>query len=574
MSAQPEKQRQPRTEWTRGGGGEPEPGRLLAAVIDALPGAAYVLAADASRTPLAVSEGFAALTGYQPRQWLDDPLFLLRHAHPDDRALLLEVPGEALDRTFRLVAEDGRVVGLYEQARLASGGAGQPQLWYGVLLASSAALSDALGSSVLYDPLTGLPTGPLLLDRLRHGLTRLQRRLGSVALLLVDVEQEILTQAVLATVVERLRGCVRPGDTLGRDGNGRFVLVLEDVAAVEEAEDVAERVLGVLAAALPLAGGGGELRLAARAGIAIGTAPEALAEHLLRDAMTACDQAKPGRHTVFDPAIYARSLSALARERDLRHALAHDDLLVTYQPLVDLTDQRIVAVTAAPYWEHPEQGLLDAAAFRELAQASGLDLTIGRALLDESCAQLGEWQSVYPTEPPLRLSVALSAYHLRQPDLALDVERALGQGHLAATSLILEIDESVVAGAADRDLEALRALRGQGVRLALGAFGSGVAALTVLRRLPLDLLKLAPEAAAASGTKPEDDASRRALVAVGHALGLPVVATDVETADDVARARSLGCDLAEGRALAPPNLPDAFARLLRLTGGRLPEIAG
>ncbi|HET7035934.1 MAG TPA: EAL domain-containing protein, partial [Thermomicrobiaceae bacterium] len=232
-----------------------------------------------------------------------------------------------------------------------------------------------------------------------------------------------------------------------------------------------------------------------------------------------------------------------------------------------------VAVAALPCWDHPEHGPLDPASFRDLAQASGLDRTIGRWLLDEACAQLGEWQSVSPAEPPLWLSVALSAHHLRQPDLAVEVARALRQGRLPAASLLLEIDEAVVASAADRELEALRALHGQGVRLALGAFGSGVAALTVLRRLPLDLLKLAPEVDAAPGAEPEDDRSRRALVAVGHALGLPVVASGVATADDVARARSLGCDLAEGPALAPPNPPGAFARLLRLTGGRLPDFA-
>ncbi|HET7034601.1 MAG TPA: diguanylate cyclase, partial [Thermomicrobiaceae bacterium] len=346
MGARPHKRMPVAADWARAAGQGLDPARLLASAIDALPGTSYVLAADAARTPLAVSPGFTALTGYQPCQWLDDPLFLLRHAHPDDRALLLEVPGETLDRGFRLISHDGAVVRLHERARLVrhNPDTGQSGLWYGVLLDGGVPLGDPGGAGVLYDPTTGLPTGALLLDRLRHGLARLQRRLGSVALLLIDVEPETLSGDILAALVERLRGCVRPGDTLARDAEGRFVLVLEDAAAVEEAEDVAARVLGALATPLPLAGGRGELRLAARVGIALSTAPGALAEHLLRDAAAACAQAEPGRHAIFDPAIYARSLSVLAWERDLRHALAHDDLSVTYQPLVDLTDQRIVAV--------------------------------------------------------------------------------------------------------------------------------------------------------------------------------------------------------------------------------------
>jgi diguanylate cyclase (GGDEF)-like protein/PAS domain S-box-containing protein len=294
------------------------------------------------------------------------------------------------------------------------------------------ALEDRLRYQAYYDALTGLPNRQLFLDRLGRALARTRRRRDRrVALLFMDLDGfKVINDSLghevgdllLVAVAARLKGCLRPEDTLARFGGDEFVVLVEDVEAADEAVRVAERIIDELKNRFVL--GGRELYARTSIGIAIGEDRTKDPDDLLRDADTAMYRAKDEglSYSVFEPTMYKKAIDRLEAENDLGRAVEQEQFVVHYQPIVSLQTGEVSAVEALVRWEHPQRGLLDPEEFVPMAEESGLVIPMGAQVLREACLRASEWQESHPRTPPLVMSVNLSARQLSRPDLAESVE--------------------------------------------------------------------------------------------------------------------------------------------------------
>jgi diguanylate cyclase (GGDEF)-like protein/PAS domain S-box-containing protein len=421
----------------------------------------------------------------------------------------------------------------------------------------------------LHDSLTGLPNRALALDRLSLALARTERHPSSVAVLFLDLDRfKVINDSLghnvgdelLVAVAGRLREAVRPSDTVARLGGDEFVVVCEDIAGVDDATRIAQRIADALSRAFDL--NGEEVVLATSVGIALSSEPDDTPESLLRDADAAMYRAKEGgrnRYEVFDSSMRVEAVERLELEQALRRALGRSEFRLFYQPVLDVETGTIVGVEALLRWEHPERGLLRPAEFISLAEETGLILPIGRWALQEACRQAQRWRQANPSRPPLTVAVNLSARQLAQPDVADMVAQALESTGTDPSQVWLEITESVLTGDTEATVGALRALKALGVRLSVDDFGTGYSSLLYLKRFPVDTLKVDRSFVAGLGTHPDDTAIVAGVVGLAQTLGLTAVAEGVETEEQRAALLALGCDLAQGYLFGHPEPPEDLA---------------
>ncbi len=434
------------------------------------------------------------------------------------------------------------------------------------------ALEDRLEYLAFHDLITSLPNKALFMNRLKHALARLGRREGKVAVLFVDLDNfkfvndtlgHHVGDNLLVAVSARLRKCLRPEDTVARLGGDEFAVLLEDVEGVGKAAHVAERIVEELRA--PFALNNQEVFTTPSIGVAFSDPSHDLPEDLLRNADIAMYRAKEegkARYRMFDPSMEARVTERLRLENDLRRALERDGFKIHYQPVVLLETEQIIGMEALVRWEHSERGLVTPNEFVPLAEEIGLIVPIGQWVLREACRQAKEWQERFPSDPPLNVGVNLSARQLQNPDLVEDVEEVLRGTGLDPQQLTLEITESAVIGEGERRIRTLRRLRDLGVRLALDDFGTGYSSLSYLRRLPVGMLKIDRSFVENIGDDAKDEALLSGVIGIASGLGLYVVAEGVETAEQLAHVKSLGCQLAQGNYFSEPLPGEAAGELL------------
>jgi EAL domain-containing protein (putative c-di-GMP-specific phosphodiesterase class I) len=279
------------------------------------------------------------------------------------------------------------------------------------------------------------------------------------------------------------------------------------------------------------------------------------------------------RCELFEIDMHAAARTRLDLENDLRSALARGELFCLYQPVVELQTGLLAGVEALVRWHHPTRGIVAPAEFIGVAEETGLIVPLGRWVLVEACRQLREWQDA--AGRPLGLAVNLSASQLADPQLAHDVSAALSAAGVAATSLVLEITESMLVDDADRSLAKVKRLSELGVGLALDDFGTGYSSLAYLSRLPVDILKI--DKSFVTALTQGDDVSpvTSAIVAMGKSLDLAIVAEGIETQDQLTALVALGCEYGQGFLLSPPLDGDAVSALLVSSAsnprGLLPE---
>ncbi len=425
-----------------------------------------------------------------------------------------------------------------------------------------------------HDPLTGLPNRSLLNDRLHHATARAIRTRRPFAVLFLDLDRfkEIndtlgheVGDEVLRQVANRLVDAVRPGDTVARLGGDEFVVVVEDLLVTDTIELVVERVQSSFDPPFPVAGR--DLRVGVSLGVLVtseGGDPRAL----LRDADTAMYTAKTqgrGRAVRFDAALREQVHRHEDLERRLRAAVDEDQIRAALQPVVRLPDRRVVGAEALMRWEHPKRGQLAPEAFLDVAEESGVLPALGDLLLVEACRQMSSWRgrvgSSYEQAEPW-LSINLSRGQMKDPGFASRILATLAEHQLLARSLYIEVTEDVVLDDPVGTIDALRPLRDAGVGLVVDDFGCGYTSLTALRRLSPDLLKIDRTFIAGMTDSPSDAAMVRAVIQMGHALGIPVLAEGVELVEQQHLLAVLGCDMAQGHLFARPGDEDAMARLL------------
>ena len=419
-----------------------------------------------------------------------------------------------------------------------------------------------LAHQALHDPLTGLANRALLLDQLARILVRRDRPAGSVALLFLDLDRfKVVNDSLghtagdqlLFATAERLLSVLRPSDTVARLGGDEFVVLLEGLSDLHEPISTAQRIREALKE--PVVVDGNEVFTTVSIGIAVTTSPDDTADGLLRDADAAMYLAKArgrDRYEIFDEELRTQATERLRTETYLRRAVEMGEIEVYYQPELSLDTGMMVGAEALARWHHPVAGLLEAGAFIELAEESGLILDLGAWVLAEACRQAGVWHRARP-DFQLTIRVNLSARQIAQPDLVAMVVRALEGGGIEPSSLCLEITETALMADPAAGLKVLQDLRSLGVRLAIDDFGTGYSSLSYLKRFPVDVLKIDRSFVDGLGDDPEDTAIVTAIISLARALGLRVVAEGVETRRQLVELRRLGCDRAQGFMFARPR---------------------
>jgi diguanylate cyclase (GGDEF)-like protein len=384
---------------------------------------------------------------------------------------------------------------------------------------------------------------------------------------------------LLKAVARRLRDHLRPEDTIARFGGDEFAILLEGVASLSEATEVAERIAQILRAPFPLLEGQ-QIVVTASVGISLSTpeVPPGEDDHenmLLRDADTAMYQAKAngkGRYEVFDKSMYSRALERLELESDLRRALEQEELRLYYQPKVWLKTGEVFAVETLVRWEHPERGLLLPAQFISLAEETGLILPLGQWVMRKLCRQARQWHDQFPDSPPLGVCVNLSAKEFEHGDLVEDVARNLRETGLDPSTLTVEITESILMEDVPRTVAMLEELKSLGVKLGVDDFGTGYSALSYLKRFPIDWLKIDRSIIEGLGQDPTNVAVATAAIVLAHALGAQVTAEGIMTSEQLERLRALGCDAGQGFYFCEPRLSEAAIAHVLETSENKPDV--
>jgi diguanylate cyclase (GGDEF)-like protein/PAS domain S-box-containing protein len=523
-----------------------------------------------------VSPSSSAITGYTPEEYYADPELGYKIAHPDDMHLLDEaLQHPEAPSVIRWVHKDGRVIWTEQRNKPIYDEAGELVAIEGIArdVTERKALEEELKFQAFHDLLTGLPNRHLFMDRLGQTLRRTTRRQKrKVAVLFMDLDNfkvvndslgHELGDRLLVAVVERLRGSLRPEDTLARFGGDEFTVLIEDVENPEDVVRVAERIVEDLRG--PFVIDERELFVRASIGIAMGEASTRSAEELLRDADTAMYRTKEDAadYRMFDPGMYERVLDRLELENDLRRALEKEELTICYQPKFRLgKPDRIEGIEALMRWEHPQRGLMLPDEFIPIAETTGLIISIGGWVMKEACRQAKEWQGRFPSEERLSMCVNLSAAQVRHPGLLQDVRSALRESGLEPGSLVLEITEGTLLKDSELLETIFRELKVLGVRLAIDDFGKEYSSLSYLKRLPVDVLKIDGSFVGSLGEDPTSTTIVEAVIKLAHSLGLEVTGEGVESAEQLAHLRKIGCDLVQGYHLVRPLPSEGVEQLL------------
>ncbi len=448
-------------------------------------------------------------------------------------------------------------------------------------LSERKAAEEEINQLAYYDPLTRLPNRRLLMDRLQQALATSARHQRSGALLMLDLDNFKTVNetrghdrgdALLLQVAHRLRSCVHEDDTVARQGGDEFVVVLEDLGdspeeAAARAEDVGQRILGVLREPYQIDGDAHHSSLSM--GVTIYSGTRETVDELLKRADLALYQAKnAGRDTLrfYDPQMQAVVSARATLELDMRVGLAQGQFELYYQPQID--HGRIIGAEALLRWRHPRDGFISPAHFIPLAEETGLILPLGEWVLQAACRRLAAWAQ-QPDLATLSLAVNVSPRQFHQTGFVAQVLAALAGAGADGHQLKLEMTEGLLLQDVEDTIDKMGQLRGYGVGFSLDDFGTGYSSLSYLKRLPLDQLKIDQSFVRDVLTDPNDAAIARTVVALGTSLGLRVIAEGVETEAQREFLERHHCHAWQGFLLSPPVAVAEFEALVRRTNGAL-----
>ncbi|SDX13125.1 bifunctional diguanylate cyclase/phosphodiesterase [Pseudomonas sp. NFACC08-1] len=438
-------------------------------------------------------------------------------------------------------------------------------------LAQSLTLANReLTQLALHDPLTGLPNRVLLADRIDQAMHRVQEQGGCFALMFIDLDGfkpvndafgHHMGDLLLRDVALRLREDLRSQDTLARIGGDEFVLLVQ-LAEPDDALRLAARQVGLIARTFRVAEH--DLQISASVGIALYPGNGQSADELLMNADAAMYHAKgagKNGYSFFDASMNSNARKQLQLLQDLRIAVEQRQFSLYYQPKFDAANGQPVGAEALLRWSHPTQGLLMPDTFIDLAEKTGLIIPIGEWVLNEACRQMREWYVLGYTD--WRIAVNLSALQFCHIGLVQSVAKALETHQLPANSLTLEITETTAMSDADASMTVLQQLSDMGVDLSIDDFGTGYSSLMYLKRLPANELKIDRGFVRDLEHDSDDAAIVSAIVALGQALGLRIVAEGVETDVQQDFLTQLGCDSLQGYLLGHPLPAERFIHDIR-----------
>jgi diguanylate cyclase (GGDEF)-like protein/PAS domain S-box-containing protein len=529
--------------------------------------------------------------GVAPEGFTPSPEAVLERVHPDDREIVTSARDEAIRnrRTysvdFRILRPDRSLRFLHEQAEVLLDDSGRRAVLAGTVqdVTDRKLSEEQIRFLAYYDGLTRMPNRLLFTERLEASLNVARRQKRTLALLFLNLDRfkqvndslgHTAGDTLLKGVAERLGKCLRDsdtiarggpasgsGDTVARLGGDEFIVCIPDISRGEDAAKVARRILESLKAPFHL--DGHEVVVSASIGIGLYPHDGQDVETLLRNADAAVNHAKDcgrGNFQFYDQSMNDKALQRLSLENSLRKALERDEMLLHFQPQVDMAAGRTIGIEALVRWRNPELGLLYPGTFIPLAEETGLIQPIGEWVLRKACAQIKAWQKM--GHRSLRMAVNLSGRQFHRRELLKIVKSAVEAVDLDPRFLELEITETILLQDLEENVRTLQDLKALGLRISLDDFGTGYSSLSYLKRFPIDTLKIDRSFVQDIATNPEDGAITTAIIAMAKGLHIAPVAEGVERPDQRAFLYKQGCRLMQGFLFGKPMPADLVEPLL------------
>ncbi|MEM7769581.1 MAG: EAL domain-containing protein, partial [Cyanobacteria bacterium P01_A01_bin.37] len=411
--------------------------------------------------------------------------------------------------------------------------------------------------NALHDPLTGLPNRTLLLERLECAINRAHRLSHyHYAVLFLDLDRfKIINDSLghdvgdqlLIAMAQQLTSHVHNIDLVARIGGDEFVILLEDVDHVEEVVHIAEQIL--TRSQTPIRIKEHQVFTSMSIGIVLGNNTYHHATDVIRDADIAMCRAKlktNNSYKFFDATMHIQALNRLSLETDLRQALEKGNLVLQYQPIVQLHDQKLVGFEALVRWPHPTRGMIEPTEFVSIAEETGLIASLDHWVLHQACRQMAEWKARFSRSVPLSISINLSVQNLRQPSLLENIDNILVDTGLDAHAIVLEITESMLIEDIDQTINLLDQLALRHIQVCIDDFGSGYSSLNYLHRLPVHHLKIDSGFVHQLQSDVRNYQVVSTIIALSKQLGLSVVAEGIETDQQLGILQQLGCTFGQG----------------------------
>ncbi|HEY3617993.1 MAG TPA: EAL domain-containing protein [Candidatus Sulfotelmatobacter sp.] len=540
------------------------------------------------------SPSYKRILGYSPAELGETSSF--EQIYPDDRFKVLEAAREARETgigkrlEYRIKHKDGswRVLESIASTICDAKGEVAKLVIVNRDITERKQAEQKLEHHLFHDPLTDLPNRRLFLDRLQSSFVRAQRDCERpYALLLVNVDHfKVFNETmgstagdqILLEIGRRLGEHLRQDDTIARCESGghvgeavlfrlgadEFTILLDAVGEPSDALRMAKSLQAGVAE--PFFVESREVRASVSIGIALGTKTHKRPEDVLKDADIAMRRAKAlggSRCEVFDEAMHARAVGRLRLESDLRTAITARQFRVFYQPVVQLATRRIVSFEALLRWDHPSQGLISPARFIAAAEDTGILVSVGHWLILQACQQLRAWETKDYSQPPVNITVNLSARQFADPRLASDIQSALQQTGIDPSRLQLEITESIAATDPKLTITVLSHLKHMGIGVILDNFGTGATSLRGLRQFPVDALKIDRSLVQEMQSDLAVCDIVEFMVAVAHKMKLSAIAEGIETARQAERLLELGCEYGQGYYFSQPLEAKAAEQFMR-----------
>lgn len=507
--------------------------------------------------------------------------FAISRVHFDDRQFVLDAVDRALHEhqpfsiECRILQSNQAECVVHAQGEAAFDANGKPLRMIGTVqdITERKQTQDRLSYLAYYDPLTGLPNRSLLLERMQQAMQTSHSAERLMAVMFLDLDRfkfindtlgHDIGDALLKMAAERISALLRPGDTVSRYGGDEFTIVLANVAHVDDVTRIAQKILERFEHSFRV--GGRDLFVTSSIGITLYPLDDSSLESLLKNADAAMYHAKEqGRNTFqfYTAEMNMRAARRLSIETGLRNALARNELVLYYQPQIDLKSGAITGVEALLRWQSPEFGSVSPAEFVPLAEEIGLIGSIGEWVLRSACQQARVWHDSGFSS--MRISVNLSARQLQQQDLVKVVRRVLSDTGLESRYLDLELTESMLMHDMEHTVSTLSELDALGATLSVDDFGTGYSSLSYLKRFPIHVLKIDRSFVRDITSDRNDAAITTAIIAMAHSLGIKVIAEGVETREQQEFLKRHGCDGMQGFYFSKPLPAEDLTRLLETT---------
>lgn len=528
---------------------------------------------------LYLSPSCEALLGFQAHELLgSSPADLY---HPEDRerlqtnSRLMIESGESTAETYRICRKTGEYIWVetIEKPILNESGEIVQIVTSSRDVNARVWAEEQLIHAAMHDALTGLPNRILLLERVDQALQRAKQQQDYLfAILFIDLDRfklvndslgHCIGDQLLIAVARLLEECLRSTDTVARLGGDEFTLLLDQLQSVADAIHVAERIQEKLRLSFNL--DGHMVSTTASIGIVLGSPDYHRSLDLLRDADIAMYRAKDAgkaRYEIFDPAMHDQALRLLQLETDLRQAVARNEFVIYYQPIVSLATGQLSGFEALIRWQHPQKGLVYPDEFIPVSEDSGLIVPIGRWVLWEACRQLQAWRLQFSAAADLTMSVNLSSRQIKEADFIAQLDDILAETGLSGDWLKLEITESLLIENTEAIATVLLQIRERQIQISLDDFGTGYSSLSYLHRFPVDLLKIDRSFINSMSLEDEKSGIIRAIITLAHTLGMKVIAEGVETVQQLNHLRVLTCEFAQGYLFSRPLTHESAQQLI------------